>query len=182
MGSLESNRHAGKVRLGARKSFQQALLADFPPDHAEFLWYLPEIAVNVNAQSGYGSVHPQVPKESVPADNHAALQGMFSYPLWTSVGIPIWRRGIAFLQIELSRRTSMNSNMTQGVSRRSFMRILGAASAAATSFPALAAVQQATQAAGARPHAATAWAACSFRPTQSSSARTKTRLAPRSPH
>ena len=42
----------------------------------------------------------------------------------------------------------MNSNMTQGVSRRSFMRILGAASAAATSFPALAAVQQAgTQAA-----------------------------------
>src|SRR5258707_11289251 len=42
----------------------------------------------------------------------------------------------------------MNSNMTQGVSRRSFMRILGAASAAATSFPALAAMQQAgTQAA-----------------------------------
>src|SRR5260370_26924943 len=42
----------------------------------------------------------------------------------------------------------MNSNMTQGVSRRSFMRILGAASAAATSFPALAAMQQqpATQA------------------------------------
>jgi histidinol-phosphate aminotransferase len=36
----------------------------------------------------------------------------------------------------------MNSNMTQGVSRRSFMRILGAASAAATSFPALAATQQ----------------------------------------
>jgi histidinol-phosphate aminotransferase len=36
----------------------------------------------------------------------------------------------------------MNSNLTQGVSRRSFMRILGAASAAATSFPALAAVQQ----------------------------------------
>jgi histidinol-phosphate aminotransferase len=36
----------------------------------------------------------------------------------------------------------MNSNMTQGVSRRSFMRILGAASAAATSFPAFAAVQQ----------------------------------------
>jgi len=36
----------------------------------------------------------------------------------------------------------MNSNMTQGVSRRSFMRILGAASAAATSFPALAAIQQ----------------------------------------
>jgi histidinol-phosphate aminotransferase len=37
----------------------------------------------------------------------------------------------------------MNSDMTQGVSRRSFMRILGAASAAATSFPALAAIQQA---------------------------------------
>ena len=36
----------------------------------------------------------------------------------------------------------MNSTMTQGVSRRSFMRILGAASAAATSFPALAAIQQ----------------------------------------
>jgi histidinol-phosphate aminotransferase len=36
----------------------------------------------------------------------------------------------------------MNSNRTQGVSRRSFMRILGAASAAATSFPALAAIQQ----------------------------------------
>jgi histidinol-phosphate aminotransferase len=36
----------------------------------------------------------------------------------------------------------MNSNMTQGVSRRSFMRILGAASAAATSLPALAAIQQ----------------------------------------
>jgi histidinol-phosphate aminotransferase len=36
----------------------------------------------------------------------------------------------------------MNSNLTQGVSRRSFMRILGAASAAATSFPALAAIQQ----------------------------------------
>ena len=36
----------------------------------------------------------------------------------------------------------MNSNMTQGVSRRSFMRILGAASAAATSMPAFAALQQ----------------------------------------
>jgi histidinol-phosphate aminotransferase len=36
----------------------------------------------------------------------------------------------------------MSSDMTQGVSRRSFMRILGAASAAATSFPALAAIQQ----------------------------------------
>jgi histidinol-phosphate aminotransferase len=42
----------------------------------------------------------------------------------------------------------MNPNMTQGVSRRSFMRILGAASAAATSLPAFAALQQAgTQAA-----------------------------------
>jgi histidinol-phosphate aminotransferase len=37
----------------------------------------------------------------------------------------------------------MNSNVTQGVSRRSFMRILGAASAAATSLPAFAALQQA---------------------------------------
>ncbi len=37
----------------------------------------------------------------------------------------------------------MNSTLTQGVSRRSFMRILGAASAAATTFPALAATQQA---------------------------------------
>jgi histidinol-phosphate aminotransferase len=36
----------------------------------------------------------------------------------------------------------MNSNMTQGVSRRSFMRIFGAASAAATSLPAFAALQQ----------------------------------------
>src|ERR1700733_14611943 len=36
----------------------------------------------------------------------------------------------------------MNSDITQGVSRRSFMRILGAASAAATSFPAFAATQQ----------------------------------------
>jgi histidinol-phosphate aminotransferase len=36
----------------------------------------------------------------------------------------------------------MNSNMTQGVSRRSFMRILGAASAAATSMPAFAGLQQ----------------------------------------
>jgi histidinol-phosphate aminotransferase len=36
----------------------------------------------------------------------------------------------------------MNSTMNQGVSRRSFVRILGAASAAATSFPALAGVQQ----------------------------------------
>ena len=42
----------------------------------------------------------------------------------------------------------MNSDMTQGVSRRSFMRILGAAGAAATSFPAFAAIEQAgTQAA-----------------------------------
>ena len=41
----------------------------------------------------------------------------------------------------------MDSTITTGVSRRSFMRILGAASAAATSFPALAAVQQATPAA-----------------------------------
>src|ERR1700704_988659 len=41
----------------------------------------------------------------------------------------------------------MNSNMTQGVSRRSFMRILGAASAAATTYPAFAGIQQpATQA------------------------------------
>jgi histidinol-phosphate aminotransferase len=42
----------------------------------------------------------------------------------------------------------MNSEITQGVSRRSFMRILGAASAAATTFPAFAAIEQAgTQAA-----------------------------------
>jgi histidinol-phosphate aminotransferase len=41
----------------------------------------------------------------------------------------------------------MNSNLTQGVSRRSFMRILGAASAAATTLPAFAGIQQpATQA------------------------------------
>ena len=37
----------------------------------------------------------------------------------------------------------MNSIVTQGVSRRSFMRILGAASAAATSLPAFASMQQA---------------------------------------
>ena len=37
----------------------------------------------------------------------------------------------------------MNSNMNQGVSRRSFMRILGAVSAAAGAFPAFAAMQQA---------------------------------------
>ena len=36
----------------------------------------------------------------------------------------------------------MNSDMTQGVSRRSFMRLLGAASAATTSLPAFAAMQQ----------------------------------------
>src|SRR5271168_4166420 len=42
----------------------------------------------------------------------------------------------------------MKSDMTQGVSRRSFMRILGAASAAATSLPAFAAIEQSgTQAA-----------------------------------
>ena len=42
----------------------------------------------------------------------------------------------------------MNSNLTQGVSRRSFMRILGAASAVAAPFPAFAAIEQAgTQAA-----------------------------------
>jgi histidinol-phosphate aminotransferase len=40
----------------------------------------------------------------------------------------------------------MNFDTKQGVSRRSFMRILGAASAAATSFPAFAAVQQAAAA------------------------------------
>ena len=46
----------------------------------------------------------------------------------------------------------MNLNMKQGVSRRSFVRILGAASAAATSFPALAALQQpAAPAAAAQP-------------------------------
>jgi histidinol-phosphate aminotransferase len=45
----------------------------------------------------------------------------------------------------------MNSTVNQSVSRRSFMRIFGAASAAATSFPALAAVQQAgTQAPAAK--------------------------------
>ncbi len=44
----------------------------------------------------------------------------------------------------------MNSN-TQGVSRRSFMRILGAASAAATSLPALAAMQQAGTQTAAKP-------------------------------
>ena len=49
----------------------------------------------------------------------------------------------------------MNSNRTQGVSRRSFMRILGAASAAATSFPAFAAIEQAgTQAEPAKPRLA----------------------------
>src|SRR6266702_6278397 len=41
----------------------------------------------------------------------------------------------------------MNSAINTGVSRRSFMRILGAASAAATTFPAFAAVQQGTPAA-----------------------------------
>jgi len=40
----------------------------------------------------------------------------------------------------------MNSDMTQGVSRRSFMRLLGAASAVTTSLPALAAMQQAAPA------------------------------------
>jgi histidinol-phosphate aminotransferase len=40
----------------------------------------------------------------------------------------------------------MNSDMTQGVSRRSFMRLLGAASAVTTSLPSFAAVQQAAQA------------------------------------
>ncbi len=40
----------------------------------------------------------------------------------------------------------MNSDMTQGVSRRSFMRLLGAASAATASLPSFAAVQQAAPA------------------------------------
>jgi histidinol-phosphate aminotransferase len=44
----------------------------------------------------------------------------------------------------------MNSEMTQGVSRRSFMRILGAASAAATSLPAFG-LQQATAPAASQP-------------------------------
>jgi len=49
----------------------------------------------------------------------------------------------------------MNSNRTLGVSRRSFMRILGAASAAATSFPAFAAIEQAgTQAEPTKPRLA----------------------------
>ena len=38
----------------------------------------------------------------------------------------------------------MSSDLSNGVSRRNFMRILGAASAAATSFPALAAVSPQT--------------------------------------
>jgi histidinol-phosphate aminotransferase len=42
----------------------------------------------------------------------------------------------------------MNSDMTQGVSRRSFLRIVGAASAAATSFPAFAAMTPAAVPAG----------------------------------
>src|SRR5580693_3604500 len=67
--------------------------------------------------------------------------------LWSSVGDLHLSSRRCISTTELSRRTSMNSN-TQGVSRRSFMRILGAASAAATSLPALAAMQQAgTQAA-----------------------------------
>ncbi|WP_254063771.1 pyridoxal phosphate-dependent aminotransferase [Granulicella sp. S190] len=41
---------------------------------------------------------------------------------------------------------SVNSDRTTGVSRRSFLRIVGAASAAATSFPAFAAMQQAAPA------------------------------------
>jgi histidinol-phosphate aminotransferase len=45
----------------------------------------------------------------------------------------------------------MNFNLTQGVSRRSFMRILGAASAAATSLPAFAAIQQAGAPAAGQP-------------------------------
>jgi histidinol-phosphate aminotransferase len=45
----------------------------------------------------------------------------------------------------------MTSNLTQGVSRRSFMRILGAASAAATSLPAFAAIQQAGAPAAGQP-------------------------------
>jgi histidinol-phosphate aminotransferase len=45
----------------------------------------------------------------------------------------------------------MNSDTTQGVSRRSFMRILGAASAAATTLPAFALQQAATAPAPSRP-------------------------------
>src|ERR1700710_1924556 len=43
---------------------------------------------------------------------------------------------------------SENSDCRNGVSRRSFMRILGAASAAASSFPALAVAQQARRGGG----------------------------------
>jgi histidinol-phosphate aminotransferase len=44
----------------------------------------------------------------------------------------------------------MNNELKSGLSRRSFMRTLGAASVAATSFPAFAALQQAAPAAGGR--------------------------------
>src|SRR5271154_1961030 len=47
-----------------------------------------------------------------------------------------------------TRRVPMNSDFRNGVSRRSFMRILGAASAAASSFPALAVAQQARRGSG----------------------------------
>ena len=68
----------------------------------------------------------------------------------------------------------MNSDMTQGVSRRSFMRLLGAASAAATSFPAFAAMQQAAAPAQTC-EASYARDAAIFRPIRSSSARMKIR-------
>ncbi len=76
----------------------------------------------------------------------------------------------------------MNSNLTYGVSRRSFMRILGAASAAAGTFPAFAAMQQAEHADFVEVRWANAvCAGCSrFRRTPSLSVRMKIRWARRS--
>ena len=80
----------------------------------------------------------------------------------------------------------MSSSSHTGVSRRSFMRILGAASATAASFPALAAVQQGAAAAAAQGSGRRGLGGADMgemrqlSPTPSSSARTRTRLDRRS--
>ena len=76
----------------------------------------------------------------------------------------------------------MNSDMTQGVSRRSFLRIVGAASAAATSFPAFAAMTAGcTCRPGCDDEVGSAGGCSRFRLTLSSSARMRIRWDRRSP-
>src|ERR1700734_831309 len=85
-----------------------------------------------------------IPQQEI-TDSHVAEQGISvsgsslgTSPSAAGTRISVGRNFLSPIYEE----SSMNSEFPNGVSRRNFMRILGAASAAATSFPAFAVAQQ----------------------------------------